>query len=99
VCSVAANTAIYQSTSAVVFIMSVPLLRERVTVIKVLSVVLTIVGVCLVSLFSSLGNNGHSGTSNSTSPELFVSSEGAELQSDDQENPSTPIGYVVILSL
>ena len=96
-CSVAANTAIYQSTSAVVFLMSVPLLRERVTLVKVLSVAFTIIGVCLVSFFSSQGNrhsqdNNHS-HSNSTS--LFTDTEGAELQSDHQEN-STPVGYVVI---
>ncbi len=82
--SVSANTAIYQSTSAVVFIMSIPLLRERVTVVKVLSVALTVVGVCLVSLFSS-HDGGHT-NSNSTSQLLLT---------DDKEPKSTPIGYVV----
>ena len=33
--SIPANTAIYQSAAAFVFIISVPLLRERVTLIKV----------------------------------------------------------------
>ena len=33
--SIPANTAIYQSASAVVFVLSVPLLKERVTLTKV----------------------------------------------------------------
>ena len=36
ICSIPANMAIYQVTPAVVFILSVPLLRERVTLLKVL---------------------------------------------------------------
>ena len=35
VCSIPANTAIYQSASAIVFVLSVPLLKERVTLTKV----------------------------------------------------------------
>ena len=35
VCSIPANTSIYQSACAIVFIISVPVLRERVTVVKV----------------------------------------------------------------
>ncbi|XP_065844597.1 uncharacterized protein [Oscarella lobularis] len=49
--SVSGNTAIYQSSSAVVFIMSVPLLKEKVTIPKVLAVAICITGVCLVAFF------------------------------------------------
>ena len=41
-CSIPANTAVYQSAAAFVFIISIPLLRERVTLIKVSYMVLRI---------------------------------------------------------
>ncbi len=49
--SISANTAIYQSAPALVFLMSIPMLKERVTLTKILSVAVTVVGVCLVSLY------------------------------------------------
>ena len=79
-----------------VFILSVPLLRERVTAVKMLSVVLTIVRVCLVSFFGSHGGGGGSRTSNST--EGMVSSfisEDEQLDSSEGTVKSTPFGYVV----
>ena len=94
-CSVSANTAIYQSSSAMVFILSVPLLRERVTVVKILSVAFTIAGVCLVSLF---GTHGGGGSNNSNSTELALSGAlgGEQLESDEETiTRSTPLGYVV----
>ena len=51
---VAANTAIYEAATAFVFILSVPILGERVTLIKVLSLTVSISGVCLVSIFPSV---------------------------------------------
>ena len=38
--SVPANTSVYQSAVAFVFILSVPILRERVTVVKVRNTIL-----------------------------------------------------------
>lgn len=97
-----ANTAIYQSSSAGVFLLSIPLLRERVTVVKVVSVGLTIVGVVLVSLFSSHEVNGNS-NSNTTGMVFSQGLEGEEfrvdletdLGSENEEPRSTPMGYVV----
>ena len=83
--SVSANTAIYQSSSAVVFIISVPLLRERVTLLKIASVCLTIAGVCIVSFF---GQSHHQTTFNET---LHYSG------SSELDEKGTPLGYVVSL--
>ena len=80
-----------------VFILSVPLLRERVTAVKILSVAFTIAGVCLVSLFG--GTHGGGGSNNSTnSTELAMSGAlgGEQLESDEETiTRSTPLGYVV----
>ena len=46
-CSVPANTAVYQSCVAFVFVLSVPILRERVTVVKVRECVYS---VCIYSV-------------------------------------------------
>lgn len=93
-----ANSAIYQSASAVVFIISIPILRERVTLLKVISVGLTVAGVCLVSVFSQ---SPHSASSNATlsmalGTEGGVSGGGAIVgaTSHPPEN-NTPLGYVV----
>eukprot|EP00301_Raphidiophrys_heterophryoidea_P027185 c9531_g1_i1.p1 GENE.c9531_g1_i1~~c9531_g1_i1.p1 ORF type:complete len:311 (-),score=40.47 c9531_g1_i1:313-1245(-) len=51
-----ANNAIYQSSSALVFLFSVPLLGESVTISKVLAVFCALGGVVLVSLFHATGN-------------------------------------------
>ncbi|XP_062504649.1 uncharacterized protein LOC134181393 [Corticium candelabrum] len=49
--SVSGNTAVYQSQSAFVFLLSVIFLKEKVTVLKVISVVLSLAGVLLIALF------------------------------------------------
>ncbi|MCZ6992462.1 hypothetical protein OH407_24335, partial [Salmonella enterica] len=46
---VAANNAIYQSASSVVFLLSIPVLGERVRWHKVTAVIVCITGVALVS--------------------------------------------------
>ena len=84
------NTAIYQSASVVVFIMSVPLLRERVTLTKTFSVILTVVGVCLISLYSL--KEGNSKVVSNTSALLLE--EDLET-SDNSSVRNTPLGYVV----
>ena len=56
--SISANTAVYMSASAVVFILSIPVLRERVSVLKVLSVCLTVTGVTLVSVYGKTDSEG-----------------------------------------
>ena len=56
---VAANTAIYESATAFVFLISVPILGERVTLVKVLSLSISIVGVCLISVFPSGSATNH----------------------------------------
>ena len=56
---VSANTAIYESATAFVFIISVPLLGERVTLVKVLSLFISIVGVCLISLIPGGSATNH----------------------------------------
>lgn len=81
--SVAANVAIYQSASAAVFIISVPLLREKVSLLKVVSVALTIAGVSLVSFYGTKKNNvSHASPGNAT-------------HSESAETHSTALGYVV----
>ncbi|XP_019851351.1 PREDICTED: uncharacterized transporter C405.03c-like [Amphimedon queenslandica] len=56
--SVPANVAIYQSAVAFTFILSVPLLRESVTVVKILAVSFSITGVALVSVYSERDKSG-----------------------------------------
>eukprot|EP00299_Pterocystis_sp_00344_P013503 c6622_g1_i1.p1 GENE.c6622_g1_i1~~c6622_g1_i1.p1 ORF type:complete len:296 (-),score=13.82 c6622_g1_i1:46-933(-) len=51
-----ANNAIYQSSCAFVFVFSVLLLKEKVTLPKILAVIVAIGGVLLVTLFHSKGN-------------------------------------------
>jgi solute carrier family 35 protein F5 len=69
-CSIPANTAIYQAACVWVFLFSIFLLRERVTVIKIVAVVVSVVGVVLVAVFSTSGSchSSSSATSNHTSP-------------------------------
>jgi drug/metabolite transporter (DMT)-like permease len=50
--SVPANTSIFQSVVAFVFILSVPLLREKVTLVKVVGVLFSLAGVVLIAVFS-----------------------------------------------
>ena len=50
--NVPANTAIYQSAAAFTFILSVPILREKVTLVKVSSVFLSVMGVVLIAVYS-----------------------------------------------
>jgi len=51
--SVSANTAIYMCACAAVFLISIPVLREKITVVKVLSLLVCCTGIVLVSLFST----------------------------------------------
>jgi len=51
--SVSANTAIYNSSAAFVFIFSIFLVKESITVLKVIAVVVATGGVIIVSLFGS----------------------------------------------
>ena len=53
-----ANNAVYQSSSLIVYILSVPLLGEAVTAPKVLATAFAICGVCLVSFSTDDSNNG-----------------------------------------
>lgn len=94
--SISANTAIYQSSSALVFIFSIFILRERVTLLKILSVCLTVAGVALVSVFSNMQDD-QPPFSNGTQWDVDVSSaRGDQLAAakEDKER-STPLGYVV----
>ena len=84
--SVSANTAIYQCGAGLVFIISVPLLGERVTVLKVASVIFTIAGVCVISLFE--GGSDHSPSSQNETVTT-------NMLTDDSGVRSTPMGYVV----
>lgn len=94
--SISANTAIYQSSSALVFIFSIFILGERVTLLKILSVCLTVTGVTLVSVFSNMQDD-QPPFSNGTQWDVGVSSaRGDQLAAakEDKER-STPLGYVV----
>lgn len=79
--SVSANTSIYQSASAIVFILSVPILRERVSILKVLSVLLTVTGVTLISVFSDHGG----GSSNITMSAAAAWQRTADATSSEEE--------------
>jgi solute carrier family 35 protein F5 len=59
--SVSGNTAVFQSQAAFVFVLSAFILKETVTPVKVMSVLLCVSGVILVSLFH--GNDEHSSDS------------------------------------
>ena len=89
-----ANTAVYQSASAVVFIISVPVLRERVTLLKVFSVIFTVAGVSMVSVFTQDRNPAHI---NSTLPSTGMVRGVAcdDVAATDSTEKTTPIGYVV----
>ena len=99
--SVAANSAVYMSMTAFMFLLSVPILRERVTVLKVMSVVIQIGGVFMVAFakdqcpspshWSSLANTTNA-TQNTSAfdPILSKSARG-----DPCHNNDTILGYVV----
>ncbi|XP_064384579.1 uncharacterized protein LOC135333537 isoform X2 [Halichondria panicea] len=93
--NVPANTAIFQCAAAVVFIISVPLLKERVTVLKILCVLVSIGGVFIVAFFSTDKNNC------SPANNITNSSTGSGLYEDDPCEPkqetSTPLGYVFLV--
>jgi len=54
--SVSANTAIYQSSCIFIYILSIFMLKEKVTLGKVLSVLVCVSGVVVVTLYSSQGD-------------------------------------------
>ncbi len=96
-----ANTAIYQSQPAIIFLISIPILRERVTVVKIFSVLFSMAGVLLISFFSSKSSNAPP-TSLPNSTELVLDeyqtldSFSLKLDSSSEET-NTPLGYVVRL--
>ena len=92
---VSANTAIYQSTSVVAFILSVPMLQERVTIFKITSVILTVVGVFLMSFFNCHMHGDSTEVSNMTKIELTGGVEDMDLDSGGGRHKDTPLGYVV----
>ncbi len=64
------------------------MLRERVTLTKILSVALTVVGVCLVSLYPSNSLDDEEERTNTTMP-------GLSANDDDDEEYENPLGYAV----
>ena len=93
---VAANTAIYEAATAFVFILSVPILGERVTLIKVISLVISIMGVCLISMFPSVATNSTVILANITNLSNISNSSAHPIPT--AANP-TALGYgLVILS-
>ena len=89
---VAANTAIYESAPAFVFIFSIPILGESVNLSKVFSLLISLVGVTLITVFQtnqpSTNNttliNVTTNISNSTSPSV-------------SENSPSPLGYILVI--
>ena len=99
-CSVAANSAVYMSMTAFTFILSVPVLRERVTVLKVAAVAIQIGGVFMVAYaknhcppaphWSSFGN-----ASNTTQNVTATLSDSSGDSTNPCDNNDTVLGYVV----
>lgn len=100
--NIPANTAIFQSASVFVFIISVPLLREKVTLLKVLSVALSVVGVTLVALYSTNAHCSENHLHNSTDTNQTSSAISADMLTSHQGHAScteksTVYGYVFLL--
>lgn len=99
--SVAANSAVYMSMTAFMFLLSVPILRERVTVLKVISVAIQIGGVFMVAYakdqcptpthWSSLANETNA-TQNTSAFDAVLSKSG---RGNPCDNNDTVLGYVV----
>ena len=89
---VSANTAIYETATAFVFILSVPILGERVTLIKVLSLVISIIGVCLISIFPSVATNSTVIIANITN-----NSNNSSHLTPTEANPSA-LGYCLVIA-
>lgn len=101
-CSVAANSAVYMSMTAFMFMLSVPILRERVTVLKVTSVAIQIGGVFMVAYaknrcatphWSSLGN-ATNGTQNGSAFDS-VPTDFSKKSPDPCDDNGSILGYVV----
>ena len=100
--SVPANTAIYQSASAFVFVLSVPILRERVTVLKVLSVLFSMCGVALVAFFSNSDCTPHIPIDNATNATndfytAFQPVHISHIHRGGCSEKSTPLGYILLI--
>jgi len=98
--NIPANTAIYQCTAAIVFVISVPILRERVTVMKVVGVLFSIAGVTLVALFSSHNHCSSSTPSHNVTHSYHINnSHTLTLNSGNNcAEKSTPLGYVFLIA-
>jgi len=59
--SVEVNTGIYNSASLFVYAFSIPILHEKLSVLKVISVLFSLAGVCLLSFYSVGGGNTFAG--------------------------------------
>jgi solute carrier family 35 protein F5 len=91
--SVAANTAIYMSLPAFIFVLSVPVLRERPTVLKVLAVFVQVGGVCIVAVSKDPCAQGHPNSTDSSNSSHIL---GVSTKTHCGQ-PGTPLGYVLLL--
>ncbi|XP_063694354.1 uncharacterized protein LOC134826024 isoform X2 [Bolinopsis microptera] len=87
--SVSANTAIYMCACAAVFIISIPVLREKITIIKVMSLLICCTGILLVSIFSAPHAADIKPTTTFTDNLLDVHSP--------DTNKGSVLGYVLVL--
>eukprot|EP01067_Filipodium_phascolosomae_P001454 Filipodium_phascolosomae@DN1965_c0_g1_i1.p1 len=69
--SVSGNSAIYQSSSCMVFMFSICFLNEKVDPLKSTSVVLCIAGVCFVSFFPASSNRSSGGEEGGSDPHFL----------------------------
>ena len=80
------------SLPAFIFVFSVPILRERVTLLKVLAVILQVSGVCVVAVSKDpcVGLSTNSSAANANSSLILRSGKESECHT-----LNTPLGYVV----
>lgn len=89
--SVSANTAIYMCACAAVFLISIPVLREKITVIKVCSLLTCCTGIVLVSLFSAPDQSDIKPNTTFTDNLLDVH------PTDPDDNKGSVLGYILVL--
>ncbi|KAL5261229.1 hypothetical protein ACHWQZ_G007063 [Mnemiopsis leidyi] len=91
--SVSANTAIYMCACAAVFLISIPVLREKITIIKVMSLLICCTGIVLVSLFSAPDQADIKPNTTFTDNLLDVHRDAVE----EGKSKGSVLGYILVL--
>ncbi|XP_065918998.1 uncharacterized protein [Dysidea avara] len=94
--SVAVNSSIYQSSPAVVFMLAIPLLGEVITLVKLISLMMSVGGACVVGIYSNRHDSSNNTNGDSIPAEWNITSFVASTSTASHDK-TTPLGIMYLL--